>query len=585
MSLAFQPSARAWTDAHVTSAGATIEVQEDGFAEVEMRVSVRVLGGWLEMLEVVTEDREVEYLRASALMTSLEEEAHDSSDAEETESETEGDAASEPSPRGPRYRPRVEVDRRDEGSVLRFRFERSPRRGEYELRFRYRTDMARSFGSSPSGDVRLHWVFPEWNAGVGGVEVSMLLPGEAEPEALEEGRGSVRVERPGDATRVVWRRIHLPRTHRWELNVDVDAERFAGALSRRDQALAELFAESSEGNSDSRATDSSIESVEEEPDGDSETAPAPATTGATPAVESSALRLQEFALACFALVLLLGLREKHAAGALVLNGKGMLRSTILLALAASAAMLSVERGYPFGFATGLFLLAVLLWPRRSALSSPRLGKWTAVSFRKGVPEVGGRELSPKLARGLVTSLALLALGVGFLEFFGAATDLQLGEYSLLASVTAAFALRVKEAPASDHAERLSLLKRLAELPWMMPCPGLRLVAHQSASGEVQDVRLRLGRGPGLDGVLRTDLVVASRGTLIRKASICGVALVRQGSPAEARARSAFGPEKMNPGPGGRLAFIVSAKGLVDFVLAEEGAQTIASESASLAEAA
>ncbi|HJK89766.1 MAG TPA: hypothetical protein RMH26_03430, partial [Polyangiaceae bacterium LLY-WYZ-15_(1-7)] len=194
--------AHAWTDAQVRTVKAEVRVDAAARAEVQLAVEVRVRGGWLEGLEVAGLDPELALDEESLRFVSVQ---------------------------GERFRPRVRVR---EGGRVQLRFERreAPRRGTYEVRFRYRSDLAPMARPTEDGErVRVEWTLPGWEAGLDGVELTLDVPGDAAFPPEDDALATIhRSRETGEGrSRLSWRRAHLPRTLPWTVAAEVPAEAMA----------------------------------------------------------------------------------------------------------------------------------------------------------------------------------------------------------------------------------------------------------------------------------------------------------------------------------------------------------------------
>src|SRR5262245_44993663 len=140
--------ARAWTEARIESAGAALELMPEGRAHVNLRVGLRVLGGWLSKLEL-------DGLDAGLVLDP------DQPPAVRTED-------------GERLLPEVRMHR-DGRFVLSFPSRSgAPHRGRHELELHY---VAR-LGSEPDRGGRrvLRWALPAFRADLRDVDVTVDAP-------------------------------------------------------------------------------------------------------------------------------------------------------------------------------------------------------------------------------------------------------------------------------------------------------------------------------------------------------------------------------------------------------------------------
>jgi len=198
VTLGTSSTARAWTRTVVKSADATVEVGSDASMSVLLKLDVEVQAGWLHELELagVGPDVELDRRRPPYLR----------------------------SDDGEIYRPEAKIT--DDG-LIRLSFERkgAPRKGEYRVLLRYRTQgEARPLGGSDSDRARLAWTLPAWETGLHDVSVDIRAPrGASVPDELWDMGPGVQLDvtkRP-NFTQIEWNRIHLPRHTPWRLIFDV----------------------------------------------------------------------------------------------------------------------------------------------------------------------------------------------------------------------------------------------------------------------------------------------------------------------------------------------------------------------------
>ncbi len=203
-------SARAWTEANVSSVSADVDVDASGHAQVTLLLTVRIGGGWLSGLDLDGLDPDLVLDEAKPPW------AMSADDPTQT------------------WTPTVRV--REEGGVrLGFGGRGSPRRGTLLVGLSYATELA-GRGTTPidDGQVRVSWTLPGWRAGLDNVEVKIATPEGAEvAPSMEDGSEAAddisEEERPGHSVHV-FRRIHLPRTMPWTVSVDLPAEALDPAL-------------------------------------------------------------------------------------------------------------------------------------------------------------------------------------------------------------------------------------------------------------------------------------------------------------------------------------------------------------------
>jgi hypothetical protein len=196
--------ARAWTRTVVHSARATVEVEREATLYVLLRLDVEVHAGWLHELELVDLGPNVELDRYRPPYFRSEE--------------------------GEVFRPEAELH--EDGRIrLWFHRREAPRRGEYRVFMRYRTDAdARAVEVEGEPRARVVWSMPAWETGLHDVSVELRAPkGTVVPDEARDNSPGVDfqvTERP-NRTILQWRRIHLPRMTAWPLMIDAPAESIA----------------------------------------------------------------------------------------------------------------------------------------------------------------------------------------------------------------------------------------------------------------------------------------------------------------------------------------------------------------------
>ena len=198
VTLGVSSPAGAWTRTVVKSADATVEVDSDASMSVLLKLDVEVQAGWLHELELagVGSDVELDRRRPPYLYSND----------------------------GETYRPEAEIT---EDGLIRLSFERrgAPRKGEYRVVLRYRTQgEARPLGGTDSDRARLAWTLPAWDTGLHDISVDIRAPrGALVPHELQDmGPGvELSVANRANVTQLEWRRIHLPRHTPWQLIFDV----------------------------------------------------------------------------------------------------------------------------------------------------------------------------------------------------------------------------------------------------------------------------------------------------------------------------------------------------------------------------
>ena len=189
--------ARAWTRTVVQSARATVEVERDATLYILLRLDVEVHAGWLHEMELVDLGPDVELDRYRPPYFRSEE--------------------------GEVFRPEAELH--EDGRIrLSFPRREAPRRGEYRVFIRYRTNAdVRAVEVNGEPRARVVWSVPTWETGLHNVSVEIRAPkGTAVPDEMQDTSPGVEleiIERP-KRTAVRWRRIHLPRMTAWPLAID-----------------------------------------------------------------------------------------------------------------------------------------------------------------------------------------------------------------------------------------------------------------------------------------------------------------------------------------------------------------------------
>ena len=196
--------ALAWTRTVVHSASARVEVEPEATLYVLLRLDVEVHAGWLHELELVDLGSDVEIDRYRPPYFRSEE--------------------------GEVFRPEAELH---EDGRIRLSFPRrgAPRRGEYRVYVRYRTDAdVRAVEVDGQRRARVVWSLPAWETGLHDVSVEFRAPkgSRAPDEMLDVSPGtSVEVTETPRHTLVRWRRIHVPRLTSWPLALDAPSDSIA----------------------------------------------------------------------------------------------------------------------------------------------------------------------------------------------------------------------------------------------------------------------------------------------------------------------------------------------------------------------
>ncbi|HJL06086.1 MAG TPA: hypothetical protein RMH85_00745 [Polyangiaceae bacterium LLY-WYZ-15_(1-7)] len=506
--------AHAWTDAQVRTVKAEVRVDAAARAEVQLAVEVRVRGGWLEGLEVAGLDPELALDEESLRFVSVQ---------------------------GERFRPRVRVR---EGGRVQLRFERreAPRRGTYEVRFRYRSDLAPMARPTEDGErVRVEWTLPGWEAGLDGVELTLDVPGDAAFPPEDDALATIhRSRETGEGrSRLSWRRAHLPRTLPWTVAAEVPAEAMASALSQRE-----------------------AEPVEPAASAAPLAAPAPADAQPGWGRQAATLLVVLFALWVLALFEL-GASRRRARSRPWLPLPARLRALGVLGLAL-VALSQLEEGWRWLGALAGTLLFVAQRPARASV--PRLGGWVpceGADLERARGEVRALAWKPE-AFADATRAAGLALLLG-----GTLALARVAELDRAAGLDDAFVglawwilpalllVATRQRLPATPAERLLTLAARARTLRLPPGLALRLVVHRDADARWQDARLRLITRSRIPGVLRLDLVAAERpGPGGWERCLAGLVVTREGTPADAAVAATLEAPGRR-GPGGRVARLVS----------------------------
>lgn len=498
-------TAQAWTDAAVRNVHARIDVEPDGTAYVQLRLLVRVHGGWLEGLELngLDEDLVLDEATPPAAVHAD----------------------------GREFTPSVRV--LPGGRVqLGFR-RRSPRRGALTVTLAYYTSLAHRATEPIEGTdrVRVQWTLPGWSSGLDGPQIELHAPEGAE---LAEGQLSdlaagleTSVEAEGEATVMRWRRAHLPRTVPWTVAVEIPEDRLDPDL--RGAPVLEL--------------------------------PAPASVSSRPVDPrptwwAFAAWLLVIALAKMLAVRRLARRSRSGVRALI-PMPALVRGALILALAATGAWLTtVDVRYALGAFAVLALLAT--YRPGAGAPGPKLGAWRVVDAR-WLSAVRRRRwarwVEPAAWVDATTWIGALHLGAVLAAPWLWPEPPIAVETMLLMSVVAlpiflgGTRLSFPPSPVEVLLRLLAICRRLEALPSGV---ALRPVMHVSTDGEVQDARVRTVLGHRPDGLLRLDLAMGqlphAGGTEIVPMLLV---LTRAGRPAEEMLCERFGELTTVESRGGR----------------------------------
>lgn len=476
--LVFPARSSAWTEAEIETLRAELHVSEDASVQVEMTLQLHVHGGWLERLEVAGLDEGFVL------------------DEESVRFRGEGQ------PRHPR------VVQRDDGR-LQFNFQRrdAPRRGHYEIRFTYHTDLSAT--ARPEGEhTRYDWTLPGWRTGLDGVEVVVVGPSSLRFAESEDVLATIAKERSqaGGITTLSWKRAHLPRTVPWTLGFTF------GGPSAAPTALVDA---------PERSTEEAGASESEEP---------------PPLLWLSIL----------ALLGLWSFRGRATRHGVTPRPLLPLPAAIRIALLILAGALSFADTSSVALFAPIacFVVMLLSFERTpAAAAAPRLGAWRALASDERLPVLHRPWDALFDGTSLVGILSLCAV-------MASAWVMGLHSIWTLALVAPWLTGTRRQLPLDLGAKRRRLLQAAATAS---PGPyALGLAIHESADGCAQDVRLRVATKHRCSGLVRFDIVSAERqgpGGLYAVERVLVVA--REGSPAHALATSHFAPDAGHATPGGR----------------------------------
>ncbi len=501
------------------SVAAEVALEPSGEAVVELRLQIRVRGGWLEALEVAGLDEDYVLDEESVVFASEE---------------------------GSRFSPQVRA--REDGRVsFGFRRRSAPRRGRYRASLRYRTNLAgRSTRPLEGGRVHVEWTLPGWRSGLDGVSVAFVAPGGSRFTAEESTRASIETdeqELPDGRRRLSWRRAHLPRTVPWTVAIEVPGEAMDEALSQR--ATAPPPPEQSEGPSQA------LERAE--------------VAEARPLLPMVVAALM--ALLCVVSIWTFDAEAKRRGATAV--GVLPLPKVARVLLVLSAGVAAGATANPTWWLGLLGAMALVVLERQTMARAPALGSWVDVNdAMRRKAQVARRLIAWRSPTDISTiSGAAVALGTTLVIAFVHRQDLaegarwfgpaQAGDLPGLVLLAIPFLTGVRRQLPLSGAERLL---RLEEHGQRLASQGeFRLAVHQDAQGRWQDVRLRVFTITRPAGLLRVDLGLSSTGRLV------GMVLTRTGSTAEALVASQYPREEGRVGPGGRVGRVVEPEALFGLV--------------------
>ncbi len=521
--------ARAWTDAHVQTASATLRLEEDGQLEVVLAVRVHVRGGWLESLEIAGLDPSLALVDSAPVSVSDE---------------------------GERFVSRASAT--DDGRVtLSFPRRGGPRRGHHEVVVRYRADLGPRFVAE--GELaRATWTFPGWQSGLDGVEVTLDAPRGARFVGAEDALVTLTRtrEEAGERTLLRWRRAHLPRTLAWELAFELPRASLAPGL-----------------------TASSLPPPDAAPDAPSASRAATAATAGSSAKQRSGLSTRSdprpqvgtlFVGVTALLTLLLFSWEARRRGAVARFLVPL--PLVIRAAAVIGALVAAHAEVPALPLLGL--VVVLTLPRTSVPRAARIGAWS----RAGRAEIAEARRAVRRERvgplGWIDATTPLGLAVFAALFFAASRlgPLTPGEV-LLAALPPLLVTRHRLPCSTSRrllrtaalANRLGVSESGASELGGLELGGLalQLAVHRDVHGVVQDARLRLVTASRAPGLLRLDVVCTEVAELAGlRVDWLGVVVTRESTPAERLVAAAFPDLPVVRGPAGRLARLVELATLV-----------------------
>lgn len=489
--LAAPSSALAWTDASVTSAHASLNVDGHAHAHVVVEVVLRVDGGWLEGFELdgLDPDLVLDPSDPVTLVRLAEDEGASPTQSSATQA----------------FAPRVEVH--DGGRiVLSIPRRGAPRRGQYLVHVAYDTVLAGRATTTSSDGLTVRWTFPAWRYGLDSVEVDILAP--AGTIAVSSEDDEIGLERTDDVAgaHITLTRAHLARTREWPIDILVPLS----------------------------AVDASLAMVPE----------APAAAPLVSPVETERPWHAAIALALASILVALRvsraptrtLVERSVEHALVpISARWRARAILVLGLV--LALLDRLASSPFVALGALAVVLLAASQRAPSVLSPKLG-----SFRHATPTLFRAGRRATLARTLGIDAWLDATTVPGIAVLALLASLVLSHVprASLGSALVALALVVhaflvdprtsRPEPALVTLDRLVRFARRLQVSLDGPPIALLPVIHLGVGGEAHEARLRVvGQ---LDAeVLRTDVVPMARGLFGARYGL--LVVVRRGGPADA----------------------------------------------------
>jgi hypothetical protein len=187
--------AQAWTDAKIQNLEARIALSERDPAEVIMKITIAVRGGWLSSFEITGLDDDMVLDEKGPLVLV---------------SET-----------GASYYPEIKVLSPGRVVLLFSNQHDAPGRGSYTFELFYHTNLlSRSSRMNQSNMLEVRWTLPPWQVGIDDVRIHVTAPKGARPIALssEVPFSEERAFLDSDnRTTLSWHRIRLPQTVAWAI--------------------------------------------------------------------------------------------------------------------------------------------------------------------------------------------------------------------------------------------------------------------------------------------------------------------------------------------------------------------------------
>ena len=493
----------AWTETHVETVHAKLEINSAAQAQIELTIRLRVRGGWLEDLEIAGLDPDFELDQNASEFISAD---------------------------GTRMHPRLKTRR----ARVHFQFSRrhAPRRGEYTAILRYHSDLSKRVIQNSNDDfVRVEWTLPPWRTGLNGVEIEIHAPpGAIFPKDEETPIGVEKeIEQGGTYSLLRWRRVHLPRTLPWTVKVDIPPSQM------------QLFTESRQ----REIYQPDIPSVDTQM----------TEKGYGPIVGVFLFFL--YALCGFLFF------ERESKRRLLtprpwISLSWYWRVLLLLLLAGIAAIYTWKQQWYF--ALGALALSLILIGQRSArqpiVQLGRFRPFHLTDLKNALQQKQRNSRSLHRFFDATTLQGLFLWIVGITVMISAQRfDENAGDHIPILWYCASllFPLWVSTHRCFPYTpmERILKIHRIASrLKFRLPGPALTLVVHERADGMIQDARIRLITQTRPQGLLRSDIALSRDGNAV------GLWLTLENSDAE-RIIKQKTTKKGSAGPGGRIVRILS----------------------------